>query len=87
MELDTLPSVQPDLDAAKVAYLRAFCDRFYPELADRALSQHDDNAINLLIFSARKELQTPKPTENSVQDYWQAMLALAPTLETPAVSG
>lgn len=74
----TPPPAQPNLDEAKRKYLRAFADVFFPQLADLALSQHNDAAINLLIFSARPELQSPKPTEAGLPDYWQAMLDLAP---------
>lgn len=78
-----LPNAQPDLDEAKYRYLRTFADVYFPQLADLALSQHNDAAISLLIFSARPELQTPKPTEDGLPDYWQAMLDIAPLVTVP----
>lgn len=78
---------KPNLDEAKRKYLRTFADVYFPQLADLALSQHNDAAINLLIFSARPELQTPKPTEAGLPDYWQAMLDLTPLVSTPSDAG
>lgn len=75
-----LPLMQPNLDEAKTRYLRVFVDVFFPQLFDLAISQHDDSAIQLLGFSARGELQTPKWSELGVADFWQAMLALTPKL-------
>lgn len=75
---------QPNLYDAQRQYLRVFCDVFFPQIFDLAISQHNDSAISLLGFKARHELQTPKWSEMTVTDFWQAMLDLAPLLPTPA---
>lgn len=67
------------IDRARHAYLRVFCDVWFPQIVAKAVEK-DSNAIWLLIFSARRELQTPTHSELGVPDYWQAMLALEPTI-------
>ncbi len=69
------------LDEAKTRFLRLFCDFYNPQIVDLA-EGGNSAAINLLVFSERKELQTPAPSELTVQDYWTAMRDLETTVET-----
>lgn len=77
------PSPQAVIDEARTRYLRTFCDVYYPQIVDLAENKNED-AINLLVFSGRKELQTPKPAELGTQDYWASMQELEPLLTTPS---
>lgn len=70
------------LAAAKSAYLRIFCNEYYPEIVDLAESEKNPDAINLMVFSSRNELQTPKPSELTVIDFWESMIALEGLVST-----
>jgi hypothetical protein len=74
------PAPLSALDEARTRYLRTFADVYFPQLFDLAISAHNDHAIQLLGFSARGELQTPKWSELQTQDFWQAMRELEPLL-------
>lgn len=72
-------------EQAQERFLRVFCDRYFPAIFDLAISAHSDDAISLLGFSARGELQSPKFSELTMTDFWQAMINITPALLTATV--
>lgn len=57
---------------AQEHFLRAYCDQYFPMICDLAVNGNA-SAVLLLIFSARRELQTPRPVEDTIVDYFDAM--------------
>ncbi len=72
-------------EQAQERFLRSFCNRFFPAIFDLAISAHSDDAITLLGFSARGELQTPKFSDLTIVDFWQAMINVTPAVLAPTV--
>ncbi len=74
-------SAREIIDTAREKYLRVFCDVYFPQITDLAENDNPD-AINLLVFSARTELQTPAPSELTTTDFWLALNTLTPLMVT-----
>lgn len=76
------------LDSAKTCFLRIWCDHYFPYICDLALGGNQ-SAVQLLVFSARNELQTqtPPPTDNRLKDYWDAMRLLEERIEANPGTG
>lgn len=73
------PTVQERIDEARAKYLRVFCDVYFPQIVDRAISGEKD-AVYMLVFVARERFQTPKHSELDISTYWLALKRLEPTI-------
>lgn len=83
-----MPQFMPEaesIEQAKERYLRTFCDTYFPQIVDLAKGGNQD-AVSLLVFSARHELQTPRPSEMTVTDYWNAMREIDASVEASAAA-